>query len=392
MSSKRYTNSHKMKGIGMGNDQAIQSQQPESKAWPKVAIIILNWNGWRDTIECLESLQRIDYPNYQIIVVDNGSTDDSVERIKAWVETGNAVRTPPSWFHRPTSGSSGRHARTSSAKPGDSKEHLQICLETKRFVLICSRENLGFAAGCNVGIRRAISANCQYVLLLNNDMVVAPGFLSAMVNRAQQYWDVGVVGPKIYYADAPQILWYAGGKLTLLKPGGIPFGRGKQDVGQYNEIRQVTFVTGAAMLVKREVFSTVGLLDERFFFGMEDYDFCRRVARKGYRLLYVPDAVVWHKVGASRSSGPLDVYRGYKASSIYMKKHLPWWAWCIWFCLYALYALILAPYRDYAGAAKIPRLAFRKAVLRALWEGIFHTQVSRDDTENVRRKGVARRR
>jgi len=314
-------------------------------SYPKVGIVVLNWNGWPDTVKCLESLDNVNYSNFCVIVVDNGSTDSSVEKIKAWIKN--------------------------NPKP-------------ERFLMICNNENLGFAGGCNVGIRQAISLNCQYVFLLNNDTIVDTNCLLAMVSQAEQYKDVGIIGPKIYYANDPLKIWYAGANLSLFKPGARYHGRGDKDVGQFNKVKQVTFVSGAAMLIKREVFDRIGLLDERFFFGVEDYDFCRRALSNGYRLLYVPDAVVWHKVGASHSIEASYVYLGYKQAFIFMKKHFHWSIYIPWFFLYGFYALVIAPFR-YSNSIKVRRSSFRKAVLIALIEGIFDNKVTREDVERVRK-------
>ena len=313
-----------------------------NKAWPKVGVVVLNWNRWNYTLECLESLNQSKYSNLSVIVIDNGSTDDSVNKIEAWIK-----RQP---FY-------------------------------DRFLLIKNQENLGFAAGCNIGIRHAISSGCQYIFLLNNDAIVHPNCLSALITNVEKHDRVGIAGPKVYYADNPQVIWFAGGKSSLLRSGGVPFGQGEQDSGQYDTIKQVTFITGAAMLIKREVFYEVGLLDERFFFGKEDYDFCRRALNKGFHLLYVPDAIVWHKVGGTRSNGPIGVYLGYKTNIIFMKKHLPWPIWFCWFWLYAIYIVAVRPYM--CEEFKIPSSIFRKAVLLALKEGLFDTKVTREDLKRA---------
>ena len=323
-----------------------QANEGKPKEWPKVAIVILNWNGWQDTIECLESLQRITYPNYQVIVVDNGSTDDSVQRIRAW-------------------------ARTEIAN------HRSV-------ILISKGENLGFSAGNNIGIKKALQDGCEYVLLLNNDTVVEGSFLTNMVKCAEKHKRVGIIGCKIYYTDEPRKIWYAGGRLNVVRPGGKPYGQGQLDHGQYNREREVSFVIGAVMLVKSQLFEDIGLLDERFFFGIEDYDFCRRALKAGYRLLYTPEAVVWHKVGASREWGIVDFYRGYKTSIIYMKKNLPWLVWLPWFSLYSMHALLISPHRARRAMGIIDRKMYRKAILMAIKEGFFDDKIDSDNLKNIR--------
>lgn len=362
---------------------AINNFDSTKQHFPKVAIIVLNWNGWKDTIECLESLQQLAYPNYQIIVVDNGSTDNSVDKIKAWargeipVESKffnyNPTTKPVQWIE---------YDRETAEAGGIPKEEVKLekIIPNRRIILIQIGQNLGFAAGNNVAIRYALKKNFTYMLLLNNDTIVEKSFLMNMISRAEENQKVGIVGCKIYYANDPHRIWYAGGKLSFLRPGGKPLGQGQLDIGQFDRVRNVTFVTGAAMLVKREVFLHVGLLDERFFFGMEDYDFCRRVLKVGYRLLYTPTAVIWHKVGMSRERGPIAVYNGYKTSSIYMKKHLSRALWVLWFCIYSLHAVLLPPHQE---LSQIDRRIYRKATLWALKEGFLDTRITREDLKRV---------
>lgn len=315
-------------------------------SWPRVAIVILNWNGWRDTVECLSSLREVDYPNYLVIIVDNGSTDDSLERIKMWIQ----LEWPDGY---------------------------------RKVRLISVAENLGFSAGSNLGIVEALRDKCDYVLLLNNDTVVEKSFLTKMVQRAETHRRIGIVGCKIYYAKEPRRIWYAGGALSLLRPGGRPWGQGQWDRGQCDRERKVSFVTGAVMLVKRQVFLDVGFLDERFFFGLEDYDFCRRVLRAGYRALYVPQAVVWHKVGGSRERGVADVYRGYKSSIVYMKKHLPRFIWFLWYIFYAGYVLSASLFRVSGRGGKEGKSLYREAILKAIREGFIDEKVCQTDIQNI---------
>jgi len=217
------------------------------------AIIIVNWNGWRDTVACLRSCEQLDYPEYTIIVVDNGSGDDSVTRIR-------------------------------SAFP-----HVRI-IETGA--------NLGFAGGNNVGIRAAVDEGARYVWLLNNDTVVEPGALSALVEACATGKNVGIAGSKITYFDRPDMLWYAGGEFT---PEGPVKHRGfdEPDTGQYERSEPTGFVTGCSLLTTAEVIERVGLLPEEYFLYWEEAEFDWRVRAAGYELRYVPQSVVRHKVSAS---------------------------------------------------------------------------------------------
>jgi GT2 family glycosyltransferase len=220
-------------------------------SFPKVSVILVNWNNFKDTAECLESLRKVTYANYEIIVVDNGSVNDDVELLRQ--EFGDLAK------------------------------------------VIESGKNIGFAGGCNLGIKDALARGADYVALLNNDTVVAPDFLDAAVEVAESEDKLGVAGGKIYCYELPQTIWFAGGILNYCT-GGTPIkGSGEIDNGQFEEIAEVDWICGCYMFISREALQAVGLLDERFFFGWEDVDFCRRAARKGFKILFVPGSKIWHK-------------------------------------------------------------------------------------------------
>lgn len=229
------------------------------KQLPKIAIVILNWNGKKDTKECLNSLNKITYSNYEIILVDNGSADGSVEMLE--------------------------------------KEYPEINL-------IKNKENLGFTGGNNVGIKKALEHNADYVLLLNNDTIVEQDFLENIMDVAQLDPSIGIVGPKIYYYSLPYIIWSAGGRYIPFLGKARTYGINKEDCSKYNKMRQVSWVTGCAMLIKREVFNKLGLLEEQYFSNYEDLDFCISAGRVGYKIYYAPQAVIYHKV--ARDWGGLD--------------------------------------------------------------------------------------
>lgn len=229
--------------------------------YPRVSTIILNWNGVEDTIECLESLRKITYPNYQVIVVDNGSKSNDIKVLEK--------------------------------KFGD------------YIHLIQNDRNYGFAKGNNIGIRYALHAfHPDYVLLLNNDIVVAPEFLSEMVKVAEADPAIGVTGAKIYYYDDPARLQFVWGKTDLWRGQSVwtPREVGERikrievDKGQYDSIREVDCVTtGCCFLAKRSVLADIGSLDESYFCYWEDTDYCIRAKKAGYKVIHVPKSKVWHK-------------------------------------------------------------------------------------------------
>jgi hypothetical protein len=251
---------------------------------PRVAVIVLNWNNRDDTLGCLESLRHLDYPNYEIVVVDNGSTDGSVEAVGAF-------------FPKAT------------------------ILETG--------ENLGFAEGNNVGLRHTLAHGADYVVLLNNDTEVAPDFISLLVDAVGATPQAGVAGPTIYYFDRPTTIWSAGGAIDWRRGDTQMIGLDEVDEGQYGTIREVDFVTGCALLARREVIERVGMLDPRFFMYYEEAEWCVRAARAGYKILHVPQAHVWHKImPTQQTASPHIHYYVTRNQLLFLKStRASMWAW-----------------------------------------------------------------
>lgn len=250
---------------------------------PAVAVIVLNWNNLRDLQPCLESLRGITYEAATIVVVDNGSSDGSAAFVR---------------------------------------EHFP------EVHLIALPENLGFSGGNNVGIRWAMAEGYPYVWLLNNDTLVDPGVLEPLVAMAEDP-SVGAVGSKIYYADRPHLLWFAGGMIDF--DYGRIWHRGirEEDLGQYDHPADVDYLTGCSLLVGTAVLEQVGLLDEAFHAYGEDCDWCRRIREADWRLVYVPGSKVWHKISAS-SGGHFTlkkISRRLRGQVQFLRRHAPWWRW-----------------------------------------------------------------
>lgn len=238
----------------------------------KVAIILVNWNGKEDTLDCLVSLGKLKVESlkFKVIVVDNGSTDDSVATVK--------------------------------------KNYPDV-------VVLETGQNLGFAGGNNVGIRHALRWGADYVWLLNNDTVVDNSALVALLDAFGDK-SVGIVGSKIYflaghefhkerYDESKQgkVLWYAGGLIDWQNMYASHRGVDEVDKRQFDKTEETPFVTGCSMMVKKEVFGKIGLLDEKFFAYLEDLDLCLRAKQAGYKLLYAPQSIVWHKNAGSSGAG-----------------------------------------------------------------------------------------
>lgn len=228
---------------------------------PLVFIVLLNYNGAEDTIDCLKSLQNVGYSAMNIVVVDNASTDDSVER-------------------------------------------LIIAQKDYEFIFLISEENNGFSAGNNIGIRYALEKDADYVLLLNNDTVVKPDFLSLAVEASENDDSVGLTIGKILYYKEPDLIWYGGGELKQPYNYSIHLGfRENQNKPEFNHQRYVTYATGCYFLLKRAAIEKVGLMDEDYFLYCEDTDYSIRMTRGGFRMLYCPQSVIYHKVSASTGKG-----------------------------------------------------------------------------------------
>ena len=232
----------------------------------KVAIILLNYNGASDTIECIESIKHSVYTNYEIIVVDNCSTDNSVEQLEKYSINAD-------------------------------------------FTLIRSKKNNGFSAGNNIGIKDIIKKDFDYVLLLNNDTLVSPDFLEKLINGFNCSNSCGVTIAKIYYENDRDIIWYAGGNLNFRTSRTEHWNYNKKDAFEIKKPCKVSFATGCCMCLSKDVIKKVGLMDEDYFLYEEDADYCSRILMNGFDIYYIPDSVIYHKVSKSTgNASPLSQY------------------------------------------------------------------------------------
>jgi len=267
---------------------------------PEVDIVLVNWNGWQDTIECLESLRRIDYPNYRIIIIDNDSSNNSVEKIREYAE--GTLRTSSNSTVGLEDHSTAMIEYTrKEIENGLRHEFLQDHSLPLKLVMIKNERNFGAAEGYNVAIRYALKEHSpDYILLLNNDVTVDKNFLKELVRVAESSLEIGIVGSTIYYYDKPDVIDFAGENIILWE------GRGIRYKDHFVAPQEVDKVDGACMLIKRNVFEKVGLIDSDFFMYWEETDFCQRAKKNGYKIVYVPAAKIWHKIAAS--SGGLNSY------------------------------------------------------------------------------------
>lgn len=240
-----------------------------------LGVITLNWKRASDTIACIESIKLQTSTDVKYIVVDNGSGDEEVELLK---------RALP-------------YAK-----------------------LLPLEENLGFAAGFNVGIQRALSLGCDLILILNNDTIACPNMLSALLEEIQSP-GIGVVAPVIYYHSNPTVIWSAGGNLLRSVPTTL---MAHSRSGNLKEPIRRTFLSGCCLLIRREVLSSIGGFDERFFMYYEDLDFFVRLLETRWIAKVIPDAKLLHKVSLS-SGGEISEKERYLmaySSVVYYRKHI----------------------------------------------------------------------
>jgi hypothetical protein len=294
---------------------------------PKVSLILVNWNGFDLTKNCIESIYKITYPNYEIVLVDNGSVND-VERLKqlfpavTYIENG---------------------------------------------------QNLGFVGGNNVGIRYALKTDAKYIMLLNNDTIVEPDFLTKLVDTLNSDETIGALTPKIYFLHRRDKIWALGGSINLWLGIFKNRSEGKIDHGQFNQVEEVDFVTGCCFMVRRTVIEQIGLLPKDYFIYYEDSDWSLRIKRLGYRMLCIPGSVIYHVAGASNTnkkkgkdgkSNPIVWYLHVRNQIWMYRKYASWFQYPTLFVVTAAKMLFyLAAFTGLRRWGKV------KAVLRGIGHG-----------------------
>jgi GT2 family glycosyltransferase len=282
---------------------------------PLVSVIILNWNGYQDTIQCLESILKLEYANYRIVICDNGSTDGSVDRIELWCKD--------------------RQIDLANLESNPDSQH-------KYITLIQIGKNLGFAGGNNIGIRHALlDRECKYVWILNNDTIVEPRSLSALVAKCdcrgtlrERHSNIGICGSKLIYEhDRSKVQAWGGGKYN--KWSGISQHIGAHqpsdlDVDVESIEQSLDYIIGASMLVSRSFLETIGLMNEEYFLYFEELDWIAR-SKNRFSLGYCHDSIVYHKEGAStglngiqsKGSSTTD-YHAKRSLLIYTRNYAPY--------------------------------------------------------------------
>ncbi len=244
--------------------------------------VVLNWNGREDTLCCLESLTRVQWPGLQLVCVDNGSTDGSQQAVRD--------RFP-------------------------------------EVALIEAGANLGYAGGNNLGIRHALEQGARWVMLVNNDATVAGDVVAGFERAASVRPAAGILAGKLYFADSPEKIWFAGQRVSeLLGYSGRPRGYGRIDAPRNSHVRSTGRAVGALMAISREAIESVGLLDERLFAYVEDVDWALRVRAAGFEVVFAPDARAWHRVSASTGGESVSthtLYYGVRNTIVVLEQRRP---------------------------------------------------------------------
>lgn len=243
---------------------------------PKVGVVILNYKVKDQALKSIDSVLKSDFKDISIFVVDNNSKDGLGEALA----------------------------------------------NRKDIIFIQNNDNLGYAGGNNVGIKKAIESGAVYVFILNPDAVVEKNTIKTLVEKAEVY-NAGVVNPKIYFMDTKKI-WFAGKIFDKANVLATHRGVNQDDIGQYDDDEEMEDATGAAILIRSDVFAKIGFFDERFFLYYEESDFCFRAKRAGFKIMYIPSAVVRHKNAQSTGLGsPLQDYFITRNRMLFASKHLP---------------------------------------------------------------------
>jgi len=250
---------------------------------PKVAVIILNYNGKSDTLACLESVYKVDYAHLEVIVADNGSTDNSLEAVR---------RSYP-------------QAR-----------------------IIAYDTNVGYAEGNNRAILDAIPRGAEYLFLLNNDMIVDKGIVGHLVRAIEQLPQAAFLSPKIYYFSEPSKIWFAGGYWSARSANIISSGYQRiDDYSSWEETKETEFVFGCAMFFRADIIKRIHLMSPEYFLVWEESDWCMRARKLGYKCYVVPAAKAWHKIEASFkkvSDGMLRYYFWNRNRLLWIERNLSW--------------------------------------------------------------------
>ncbi|HDY67076.1 MAG TPA: glycosyltransferase family 2 protein [Candidatus Scalindua sp.] len=288
---------------------------------PLVYIIILNWNGWRDTVECVESVLKITYPSYRILIVDNGSTDESAKILSQ---------------------------------------------KFPNIEILQTGKNLGYAGGNNRAIERALADGAEYVCVLNNDTVMDKDFLQPLIQAMKKDKQIGITSGMIYDYDPPHKVQYTGGYRNFYTGSSYTIGSGTLDKGQFNVLKEVPCSAGAAMLIRADVLHKIGMFDEVLFLYCEELDLSIRAKTAGYKIIYVPQSKLYHKVGKSTS-------KSFSRANFFNLRNKIWmerkYATKLQYFIFNLYFWCYLLPRIFLGHVVRMRFRLLKVTILAAWKG-----------------------
>lgn len=299
---------------------------------PATTIIVLNWNGREMTADCLRSLLAMRAGDFRIVVIDNGSSDGSVEYLRQ---------------------------------------------QFPQVQVLPQGRNLGFAAGCNVGMKRALEDQSEFILLVNNDTKVDPDMLRELIMEAQKNPTAAMVSPKIFYFEPPDRIWWAGGQYNLWKGVPLHIGCGARDDGRFDEPCSINWATGCVVLLRSQALRQIGLFDERIFGNGEDVDLSIRLRQQGWTIRYAPRARVWHKEGVDyrRNAGEHVRKFTFARNLLWvMHKHASRWQWITFLPQFSIYLMVIS-------AQSLRRGDFKSA--KALLNGVLAYLEMRRDPKAV---------
>jgi GT2 family glycosyltransferase len=311
---------------------------------PHVSIIILNWNGWSDTIECLETVLKSDYQNINIVLVDNASNDGSVNKIFEWAKSQESKSLETS-FDKLVYPLIPKPVKIHEIKPDhkmdefdDKISKLKKSILNREMVFIQNDENLGFAIANNIAIKSAkYLFNSEYFYILNNDTVIEKNSISKIIRWYESFKKTAVISSAIYYYDHPNKVSNFGGKINI-------WGNRKYftNIKKNTVIQEVSFVTGCALMIPTVIIDQYGYFTEKFFFGEEDFELSLRLKKSGIDMYCLTESKVFHKISvASRKLLKDDLQQKliyFLNRIINLKEYYPYYVWKVWRLFMILYS------------------------------------------------------
>jgi GT2 family glycosyltransferase len=287
---------------------------------PKVSIIILNWNSWKDTIECLESIYKIEYPNYNVIVVDNGSEDNSISMIQKYVKGEINIKSDFFDFNnknKPIELFEFENNKYDSFIKYENR--FENISPDRKLILIKNDYDAGFSIGNNIGINFAQEhLDAEYIMLLSNDIVVDKDFLDKLITFASSNQKIGIVGPRVLYYDKPGKTAYLGRKVNLYTATTSDIYNEKKS---YPSSLEVDYIVGCGLLIKNSVIENIGILNPNYFLYYEDVDWCTRARKNDYKVYSVPESKIWHKISSEESNSLTRYFYGTRNMFLFLRNN-----------------------------------------------------------------------